>query len=61
MNNQSQTADKGWSYSLEVGREVTTTHRKKKSCYEMSHRASEMMDSYEYRNERFRKKREFLD
>jgi hypothetical protein len=29
LNKQSQTADKGWSYSLEVGRGAATPHRKK--------------------------------
>jgi hypothetical protein len=43
LNKQSRTADKGWSSSLGVGRGANNTSpQKKKACYEMSQRASDL-------------------
>jgi hypothetical protein len=35
LNEQSLTADKGWSYSLGVGEVLTTPNRENISCYEI--------------------------
>jgi len=42
LNKQLQTAYKGWSSSWGLDKELTTPHHKQPSCYEMSHKASEM-------------------
>jgi len=42
MNRQSQTANKGWSSSLEVGRGTNNSSLKMPACYEMSHRALDL-------------------
>jgi hypothetical protein len=42
MNKHSRTADKGWSSSLGLGAELKTAHRKKKACYEVTQRASDL-------------------
>jgi hypothetical protein len=42
LNKQLRTADKGWSSSLGLGRGLTTPHRKKIVCYEMSQRALDL-------------------
>jgi len=40
-NTQSRTVDKGWSFSLELGVELTP-HRKNLTCYEMFQSASDL-------------------
>jgi hypothetical protein len=42
LNKQSQTADKGWSSSLGVGRGANNPHRKKVMRYEMFQSASDL-------------------
>jgi hypothetical protein len=42
LNKQSRTADSRWSSSLEMGVVLTTSHCKKKICYEMLQRPSDL-------------------
>jgi hypothetical protein len=42
LNKHLQTADEGWSFSLGLAEGLTTHHRKKSACYEVSHKASEL-------------------
>jgi hypothetical protein len=50
LNEQSLTADKGWSSSWRLGRGLTNPRSKKLVCYEMLHRAS-VADCCEHGNE----------
>jgi hypothetical protein len=42
LNKQPRSNDKGWSPAWDLGMGLTTLHRKKQTCYEKSHRASDL-------------------
>jgi hypothetical protein len=42
LNKQPRANDKGWSFCLGLGVGLTTFHRKKQTCYENSHIASDL-------------------
>jgi hypothetical protein len=50
LNKKSQTANKGWSSSLGVGRGLTTGRPKKSACYEKLQGVSGFTDSCEHSN-----------
>jgi len=51
LNKQSRTAGKGWSFILGVGPGPNNFAPQKRACYEMLHRAWELLDTCEHGNE----------
>jgi hypothetical protein len=51
LNKQSRTADNVWSFVLEVSRGTKSHHSRETACYEMLHRASELVGSCDHSNE----------
>jgi hypothetical protein len=63
LNNKTWTADKGGTPTWRMGRELTTPYHQKPASYEMLHRVSDLMGSYEHSNESsiYRESRKFVD
>jgi hypothetical protein len=51
LNKHWWTVDKGWSSNVGFGEGLTTPRHKKPACYDILHRALELVGCYEHGNE----------